>query len=114
MDTTNTTKIGECMKKRKFQLPSLDIFQKRLEDYFNQIQAQREKRGKELIPYMEKIYEYYQKGMSINEIAKALQIPRSTVHSWLQKIRKIKDLEQKKQAPLPEASDFPKEQPQNA
>jgi len=73
------------MKKRTFTLPSLDTFQRKLEDYFQTLKAQKEQQQQATKQYIDLIYQYRLKGMSLREIAKATQIPLSTVANWLKK-----------------------------
>lgn len=76
--------------KRKFVLPSLDAFQQKLEDFFKIKEIQIEEQLKVDKAYMETVYQYHQKGMTIREIAKVTGVSHATVHQWIKKIEKEK------------------------
>jgi transposase len=86
------------MTKRKFTLPSLDTFQRKLEDFYQTLTAQKQQQSQETKLYMELIYTYHLKGMSLREIAKATEIPLSTVAFWIKKMKKTKTKEQPQDA----------------
>jgi transposase-like protein len=75
--------------KRKFALPNLDAFQAKLEDFFQKVVRQKEDERQDIEAYKRLVYEYHQKGMSLRDIAKATEIPRSTVGFWVKQMRKI-------------------------
>lgn len=73
--------------KRKFVLPDLDTFQKRLADFFGTVKAQKEQEQLNTQAYMEAIYSYHKLGMSLREISTATKIPLSTVAQWIDKLK---------------------------
>jgi len=100
--------ICDSMGKRKYVLDPLGMFQKKLEDFFKAKQLDMEQRQQASKAYLESVYEYHLKGLSLREISKITGIPQATIHMWIKKIQKA----QGQPSPsLPEASDYPKEQP---
>jgi len=90
------------MGKRKYVLDPLGTFQRKLEDFFKVKQADLEYRQKASQAYLETVYQFHLKGLSLREISKVTGIPQATIHMWIQKVKKEK-------ATLPEASDYIKE-----
>jgi response regulator of citrate/malate metabolism len=82
------------MGKRKYVLDPLATFQRKLEDYFKVKQIQMEEQQQASQAYLDTVYEYHIKGMSLREIEKATGIPKATVHQWIQKVKKAKAKEQ--------------------
>jgi len=80
------------MVKRKFQLPSIDTFQKRLEDFWQTVKAQKTQHFEDTVKYMELVYDYHLLGMSLSQIAEATGIGKSTVQQWVKKMEKQKAL----------------------
>jgi len=78
------------MVKRKFQLPSIDTFQKRLEDFWQTVKAQKAQQFEDTVKYMELVYNFHLQGMSLAQIAKATGIGKSTVQQWVKKMEKQK------------------------
>jgi len=76
------------MTRRKFPLPSLDIFQSKLEQFWQKLEADEQQRRIQTEAYMKAVWEYYNKGMTLRDIGKATGIPFQTVHQWIKKMRK--------------------------
>ena len=66
-------------------LPSLNEFQRKLEDFYQSVTRPKLKEKQDYIAYITAIYEYREKGMSMREIASATGINFQTVAYWLRK-----------------------------
>jgi len=82
------------MGKRKYVLDPLGTFQKKLEDFFKVKQLDMEQRQQASKAYLELVYEYHKKGLSLREISKVTGIPQATVFQWIQKLKKAKEQQQ--------------------
>jgi len=78
------------MGKRKYVLDPLATFQKKLSDFFKAKELDVEQRQQASKAYLEAVYEYHIKGLSLREISKVTGIPQATVHQWIQKVLKTK------------------------
>ena len=72
-------------------LDPLGTFQRKLEDFFKAKQLDVEQRQQASKAYLEAVYEYHEKGLTLREISKATGIPQATVHQWIQKLKKAKE-----------------------
>jgi len=96
---------GDSMPKRRYVLDPLATFQRKLEDFFKTKQLALEQQQQASKAYLETVYQYHLKGMSLREISEVTGVPNATLFQWIHKIKKQKE----KASALPEASDYIKE-----
>ena len=70
---------------RKFVLPSLKDFQHKLEDFFQSTTKPKLEEKERYSAFINLICQYYEKGMSLREIATATGIGLQTVAYWVKK-----------------------------
>jgi transposase-like protein len=105
---------------KKYKLPSLDTFQRKLADFYQTIKAQKEQEqldARTLQAYKETLYEYHLKGTSMRALSQTTGISLGTVGKWIKEIEtaKAKAKEQPKDY-IQEAKELKAstEQPQHA
>jgi response regulator of citrate/malate metabolism len=86
------------MGKRKYVLDPLAMFQRKLEDYFKVKEIQMQQQQQASQAYLDTVYHFHLKGLSLREIEKVTGIPKATVHQWIQKQKKAKAQEQPQHA----------------
>lgn len=79
-------------------MPSLNEFQRKLEDFYQDVTRAKVKERQDYAAYIKSICEYYEKGMSIREISAATGVTPQTVAYWLRK----KGISRKTVPPPPE------------
>jgi response regulator of citrate/malate metabolism len=92
------------MGKRKYVLDPLATFQRKLEEFFKVKEIHMQEQRQASQAYLDTVYRFHLKGLSLREIEEATGIPKATVHQWIKKMKKAKEKEA-----LPEASDYIKE-----
>jgi hypothetical protein len=70
---------------RKYVLPSLNDFQRQLEGFFQSTTKPKQQERERYSAYIALFCQYYEKGMSIREIAAATGIGVQTVGYWIKK-----------------------------
>ena len=70
-------------------------------------QAQLEQQQQASKAYLEAVYEYHLKGLSLREISKVTGIPQATVYQWIQKVKKEKEQYVKEAKQLKESMEKP-------
>jgi DNA invertase Pin-like site-specific DNA recombinase len=70
---------------RKYVLPSLSDFQHKLEEFFQSTTKPKQEERERYSAYIALICQYYEKGMSLREIASSTGIGIQTVAYWIKK-----------------------------
>jgi glutathionyl-hydroquinone reductase len=70
---------------RKYVLPSLSEFQRKLEEFFQGTTKPKQEERERYTAYISLMCEYYEKGMTMREIAASTGIGLQTVAYWIKK-----------------------------
>jgi glutathionyl-hydroquinone reductase len=77
--------MTERTNRRKFVLPSLTDFQRKLETFFQGTTKNRIEEKQRYSAYVDLICDYYKKGMTMREISASTGVSTQTVSYWVRK-----------------------------